>query len=224
MKRLIFFACFLFASGFAFANESRSDLPAEAREVLAETSNEPAAAAVALMGESDQAVSTEEKKPEAAPLESEIPLNLDAKKHAASEGGSLFRILGGFFVLALLGGGAYYLIRRHSKPGQRQNAPQIKVLTQHWLGPKKSLAIVRVSGESILIGVTDHNISMLKSLSLLDDEIPVETPEKFDRVLDTEDKIAASFQAEDGEDFMMSGLSQVKESVSRRLKGMRSFQ
>ncbi|HRO66226.1 MAG TPA: flagellar biosynthetic protein FliO [Pseudobdellovibrionaceae bacterium] len=214
MKRLIFFACFLFASGFAFANESRSDLPAEAREVLAETSNEPAAAAVALMGESDQAVSTEEKKPEAAPLESEIPLNLDAKKHAASEGGSLFRILGGFFVLALLGGGAYYLIRRHSKPGQRQNAPQIKVLTQHW----------RVSGESILIGVTDHNISMLKSLSLLDDEIPVETPEKFDRVLDTEDKIAASFQAEDGEDFMMSGLSQVKESVSRRLKGMRSFQ
>ncbi|MBX3039450.1 MAG: flagellar biosynthetic protein FliO [Bdellovibrionaceae bacterium] len=222
MKRLIFFVCVLFASSFALANESQSGLPAEAREVLAETSSELTASTTGA-----HTVSTEtlpEEKAAATLLESEIPLNLDAKKHAASSDGSLFRVLGGLFVLALMAGGAYYLVRRHSKPGQRQNAPQIKVLTQHWLGPKKSLAIIRVSGESILIGVTDHNISMLKSLSLLDDEIPVETPEKFGQALDNEDKIAASFQTEDGEDFMMSGLSQVKESVSRRLKGMRSFQ
>lgn len=159
-----------------------------------------------------------------ATAESEIPLNLEKKVQGAGEGSHLARILGGLCVLGLMAGGAFYLLRRHSKPGQRINAPQIKVLTQHWLGPKKSLAIVRVAGESILIGVTDQNISMLKSLALIDDEVPVETPDQFDRVLDSENKFAATVKAPEDEDFMISGLAQVKESVSKRLKGMRSFQ
>ena len=47
---------------------------------------------------------------------------------------------------------------------------KIRIMTQHFLGPRKSLAIVRVAGESILIGITDQNINMLKSLSLLDED------------------------------------------------------
>ena len=94
---------------------------------------------------------------------------------------------------------------------------QIKVLSQHYLGPKKSLVIVRVAGESILVGVTDSNISMIKSLALIDDEVPVETPKNFADALNSEkapmmklSKAASSTvgmsQDELEEEFSFSGL------------------
>ncbi|MDZ4662078.1 MAG: flagellar biosynthetic protein FliO [Pseudomonadota bacterium] len=60
---------------------------------------------------------------------------------------------------------------------------QIKVITQHYLAPRKSLAIIRVAGESILIGITDQNITPIKTLSLLEDELPEEVPTNFERTL-----------------------------------------
>ena len=49
------------------------------------------------------------------------------------------------------------------------------------------MAIIRVAGESILIGVTDSHISMIKSLSLIDDEVPSEVPQKFAEVMSSDD-------------------------------------
>lgn len=60
---------------------------------------------------------------------------------------------------------------------------QIKVITQHYLAPRKSLAIIRVAGESILIGITDQNITPIKTLALLEDELPAEVPTNFERTL-----------------------------------------
>lgn len=171
--------------------------------------------------------------------ESEIPLNLEAHKKASSENGSLFRILFTLSMLGLVVTGAYFFLRKYSVPKDRKHQTQIKVLQQHYLGPKKSLAIVRVAGESILIGVTDHNISMIKSLSLLDDEIPEEAPKSFDKVLDKgnwdsksefdsreENEISArpkrrAKELDADEEFTISG---IKDIVSKRLKGMRSLQ
>ncbi|WII73125.1 flagellar biosynthetic protein FliO [Bdellovibrio sp. 22V] len=174
----------------------------------------------------------EKNKPDSR-KESEIPLNLEKDKKASSDGGSLFRILFTISILGLVGTGAYFFLRKYSVPKAMKHQTQIKILQQHYLGPKKSLAIVRVAGESILIGVTDHNISMIKSLSLLDDEVPEEAPKNFGKVLDSkvefdgaEDDAPAKSkrvakEIESDDEFAISG---IKDIVSKRLKGMRSLQ
>lgn len=172
--------------------------------------------------------------------ESEIPLNLEKDKKAASEGSGVFRILFTLSILGLVGTGAYFFLRKYKIPKAMKHQTQIKVLQQHYLGPKKSLAIVRVAGESILIGVTDHNISMIKALSLLDDEVPEESPQNFGKVLgglgsakadfensDADDELApapkkrSAKDLDSDEEFAISG---IKDIVSKRLKGMRSLQ
>lgn len=171
------------------------------------------------------------EKPKADQLtESEIPLNLDANKKSSTEGSGVFRIIFVLSILGLVGGGAYFFLRKYSIPKSMKHQTQIKVLQQHYLGPKKSLAIVRVAGESILIGVTDHNISMIKALSLLDDEVPEEAPQNFGRVLgnmepgeegNTIPQKRAAKNIDADEEFAISG---IKDIVSKRLKGMRSLQ
>lgn len=154
--------------------------------------------------------------------ESEIPLNFEAKKTETATGGTSVRIVLGLIVLGVMAGGAWYLSRKAGRPSQRKNAPQIKILNQHWLGPKKSLAIIRVAGESILIGVTDQNISLIKPLSLMDEEMPEELPSRFAGALSAAN--AAGEAAETGDDdFQMTGLHQIKDVVSQRLKNMRSI-
>nr|BFD64230.1 hypothetical protein BdHM001_29110 [Bdellovibrio sp. HM001]BFD68424.1 hypothetical protein HAGR004_34460 [Bdellovibrio sp. HAGR004] len=168
--------------------------------------------------------------------ESEILLNLESKKTASNEGSGVFRILFTLSLLGIVGTGAYFFLKKYKIPRAMKHQTQIKVLQQHYLGPKKSLAIVRVAGESILIGVTDHNISMIKSLSLLDDEVPEEAPQSFGKVLgqsaqdadfdETAEEVPAPRKrsAKDmdlDEEFAISG---IKDIVSKRLKGMRSLQ
>jgi len=112
----------------------------------------------------------------------------------------------------------------------------IRVLSQIHLGPKRTLAVVRVAGETVLIGVTENNISLLKSLALLDEDIPSALPAQFDQTLkkksqdiarDQElgnlgDKIApADALAENVEDeFSIKGLQSI---IGDRMKNMRSL-
>ncbi|HEY8272506.1 MAG TPA: flagellar biosynthetic protein FliO [Pseudobdellovibrionaceae bacterium] len=153
--------------------------------------------------------------------ESEIPLNLQSPKKASEDGHSIFKIILIFSMMGLVGTGAYIYMRKYAKnnfAAGKNN--QIKVLTQHYLGPKKSLAIIRVAGESILIGVTDNNINMIKSLALLDDEIPEEVHSSS--FSDVFGGVPAHVSEEnDEEEFSIRG---IKEVVSKKLKGMRSFQ
>lgn len=196
--------------------------------VATETAKTEAAAPVAVGAatESKDAV-VENKK------ESEIPLNLNSPKKASEEGSPIFRLILIVSMMGVLGTGAYIYMRKYSKTSFAAGKNnEIKVLTQHYLGPKKSLAIIRVAGESILIGVTDQNINMIKSLALLDDEVPEEIhsgnfADTFANVPATKYtpsvKTApdATVDAEDEEEFSIRG---VKDVVSKKLKGMRSFQ
>jgi len=68
-----------------------------------------------------------------------------------------------------------------------------------------------------LIGITDQNITMLKSLALLDDDIPTDPPEQFSKSLAT----AQTKQGEDPEDEF--SLTKIKDFVSDRLKGMKEL-
>lgn len=162
----------------------------------------------------------------AQPSEDQIPLNITVDKKPVEAGGSSTRILFTGFVIATLLGTAYYFVRKYKTSNKiNKSNMQIKVLSQHYLGPKKSLAIIRVSGESILIGVTDTNISMIKSLSLIDDEVPAEAPQSFAGTLEKENSQsgagARSAMADElDEEFSFSG---VKDSVSKKIKSMRSF-
>ncbi len=157
--------------------------------------------------------------------ETEIPVNLDAAKKASAAESPLLRVFASICIVGILGFGAFYLIRKYRYGNPKTQATQIKVLSQHYLGPKKSLAIIRVAGESILVGITDHNISMIKSLSLLDEDIPEETPKEFHSVFNltrkNENKNQPSEDIENREDFSISG---IKDFVSLKMKNMRSLE
>ncbi|MDG0815419.1 FliO/MopB family protein [Bdellovibrio svalbardensis] len=223
--------------------KARTEKSAHAEEVapVSEAVESVANEAVVANADASEATPIAVEKPKVdTRKESEIPLNLEGNKKASAEGGG-FRILLTLSLLGVVGTGAFIFLRKYSVPKDRKHQTQIKVLQQHYLGPKKSLAIVRVAGESILIGVTDHNISMIKSLSLLDDEVPEEAPKSFGNVLggfgknnsasfDENDEVAdeaprstkrTAKELDGDEEFAISG---IKDIVSKRLKGMRSFQ
>lgn len=170
--------------------------------------------------------------------ESEIPVLANVKAEKKEAGGNFHRILMTLGVLVItLGAVSFGLKRWASKSKSQTQTTKIKVLTQHHLGPKKSLAIIQVAGESLLIGVTDHNISMLKTLALLDEEIPEDVPNRFDRTLDGFDDEEPmqetrgrsrrgendDIMTDSDEDFTMRGLSEIRDVVSKRLKNMRNL-
>ena len=162
--------------------------------------------------------------------ESEIPLKLEktaVSQESTSQTSKLFLTL---FVLVGMGGAGVFLAKKYAFSNKiHKSNMQIKVLSQHHLGAKKSLAIIRVAGESILIGVTDQNISMIKSLSLIDDEVPAELPSQSfaatmaaggdDQVTQSRDMTELASEVED--DFSFAG---IKSNVSQKLKSMRNFQ
>lgn len=150
----------------------------------------------------------------ASPKESEIALNLDKNNKNSSEGSSAAKAILSAVVIAIMAGAAFVLLKKYSyKAKASKNQPQIKILTQHFMGPKKSLAIVRVAGESILVGITDQNISMIKSLSLLDEDLPQDVPKNFGQLV-------ADGTDEDEDNDLAKG---IKDSVVRRLQEMRNL-
>lgn len=149
----------------------------------------------------------------AAPAsEDSIPVNISQPKIASAAESTTNRLVILVGILVTLSGVAYFITKKFGRPGTSQQT-QIKVLTQHYLGPKKSLAIVRVAGESILIGITDQSINMIKSLSLLDDEVPEVTPMNFEKTLQASEKV----QSSGPEEFSMR---HIKDVVSLKLKGI----
>lgn len=149
--------------------------------------------------------------------EDQIPVLREKKSEAQSEESSIARILLTAGLLAALGIGSFFYLRRHARPTS-SSTMQIKMLTQHHLGPRKSLAIIRVAGESILIGVTDHNISMIKSLSLLDEDLPEVNESNFSESLK---KVGAAQAQKVDDEFSMQG---IRDMVSKKLKNMKNLE
>lgn len=160
--------------------------------------------------------------------ENEIPVLATKSKAAKSTTGSVSRILATLGILCVVLIGTTIALKRfaRSRQGKTQHTA-IKILTQHHIGPKKTLAIVQVAGESILIGVTDHSITMLKSLALLDEEVPGQTPSNFDSMMDIEDEPVRNSprrsSEREPEDFTLRGLDGIRDSVSKRLRGMKEL-
>ena len=241
-----------FAAGTGTAPKSAatSALPKEALDMAKEIGveiPEDTASAAGSAALAPASASGEAAAKKADLKESEIPVTMHAQKASNTSDSFLGRTLGVLAVIGILICGGWLMVRRtRGKNTGKKNAPQIKVLAQHYLGPRKSLAIVRVAGESILIGVTDSNVNMIKSLALLDEDIPNEYPGEFAPVLQQSQRrserqstqerkssganagqgqgIAAWFQKdeqEEADDFAIKG---IRDFVSSRLKNMRSIE
>lgn len=216
--------------------------PADTKALFDSKEVNLAATATAPAGTAANAAATE-----AAPIvettdkvvlkESEVPLHADAVKEKATTTSSLPRLVISLAVVfSLMGAGIFALKKWSKKRTTNNSAMKIRVLTQHHLGPKKSIAIIQVAGESILVGITDHNISMLKTLALIDDEIPQGEPNKFDDALynfeEEQGEIGQHFsqktnrrdESHEPDDFALRGISEIRDVVSRKLKGMRQME
>lgn len=153
--------------------------------------------------------------------EDQIPLVITADKKTAEVNSPMTKALGSGAVVIVLLAASYYYVRKYKTSNTiNKSSMQIKVLTQHYLGPKKSLAIIHVAGESMLIGITDTNISMIKSLSLIDDEVPADIPKTFSETMLKTGVGTQKMVDELEEEFSFAG---VTDSVSKKIKSMRSF-
>ncbi len=151
--------------------------------------------------------------------EAAIPVVIDGKAAASSDNTSLGqKVLFSFSILGVLVLTTWMFGRKYLKKGliNVQNH-QIRILSQTSLGPKKSLAVIRVAGESVLIGITDTQISMIKSLSLLDEDLPEQTPFRFDNALQAADAGRKSTPIENDSITFAS----LKTQVSSKLQSMK---
>lgn len=152
----------------------------------------------------------------ASKSEAEIPVVLEKSAQSSAVGSSATRVAAALALLAAMFGTFVWYVRRQSKATNLSQQTQIKVLTQHHLGPKKQLAIIRVAGETILIGVTDQNINHIRTLSLVDEEIPEQVPNSFQGALQ-----GAEMAENSEDDFAISG---IRDFVSKKLKNMRTLE
>lgn len=162
---------------------------------------------------------TEEQAIDANAPEDKIPLKVKKKSSSPNEIMSFQKLAGGFFVVALLLTSALLVVRKlKSKNADKAfNHESIKVISQKYLGPKRNLVLIRVTGEYLLLGVTDNNISLIKNLNVVDDEIPELTNKNFDEVLNKKEKTAISYGRSENEDsFSMSSLDDVKKIFKKK--------
>ena len=156
--------------------DGRSDdaIVAAAEQLLAE-SDAPAAAAAAVV----------EAKKELK--ESEIPVLLEPKKAAKSGSSMIWRLVASLAIIAAVAG---IMIFASKKWGRRADkggkTARIEILHQHHLGPRRSIALIRVAGETMLLGVTDQNVNMLKAITLIDEELEGAMTKDFNGFLEDE--------------------------------------
>ena len=144
------------------------------------------------------------------------------KKKKSAEMSPMNKMVIAIFAFLLMAGVVFASLKKMGvKKGHTSIAKNIKILTQKSIGPKKNLMLIRVAGETILLGVTDQNINHIKTLSLMEDEIPSFTEPKFSSQL--KDKIEQTKaepsliekQPEEVDGFSISSLNDVKKAASR---------
>lgn len=232
MRHLLMVFFVLLTTVSAYAEQSDDQLEREAQAVLSQElkadsvtvgSRQPAdeqstvngSPSVGSQAADDRQPSTESVTVDAKTKESEIPVLTKSKVSSAKSESPFTRIMISLAIVGVIGIGLMIAAKKFGwKKNQESAKTQIKILTQHHLGPKKSLAIIRVAGESILIGVTDHNINLIKPLALLDEEIAeIEGQQNFDAAMD-------EFEGESEDDFAFGN---VQDRVSLRMKQMRKM-
>jgi flagellar protein FliO/FliZ len=186
---------------------------AAAAEVKASDSQ---AAASAAADDDENEITLDDSKSEEL-----IPLKIKDKSVKSATGPAVGRMLAGLAAIALLLGSVVLIGKKVNRKrlGSQFNHESIVVVSQKFLGPKRNLTLVRVSGEYLLLGVTDNNISLIKTLAIVDDEIPALTPNDFGSAV--KDMTAKAEGLEDmiegvEDSFAVSSLTDVKKMFRKR--------
>ncbi len=158
-----------------------------------------------------------------------LPLFKEKQRKTGSEDSGYLRMIMGMIFVLVLSAGLLFFTKWWAKNKKSENTNiKIQMLTQFHIGPKKSLAIVRVAGESILLGVTDQNISMIKTLSFIDDEIVENAPKSFRAELNYADRRETKGEVSapkmtSGVSFQEDALSDLKKQISNKLGKLKEF-
>src|SRR6185503_18602385 len=90
-------------------------------------------------------------------------------------------------IISAVGGGLIFSARRYGRQKNKGGEKaRIEMLHQYQLGPRKSIALIRVAGEAMLVGITDHSINMIKAVTLIDDEMEAAFGKGFNNFLEDE--------------------------------------
>lgn len=128
--------------------------------------------------------------------EEQIPAFREAQVKVEKPQSMWGRLVLSFLVVAAVAVGLILATRRWAKKRNTiGGVNKVKINHQLHLGPKKSIALIEVAGEHLLIGVTDHNINLLKTLSIINDEIPENVPQNFADALDEDFQFGKNYDA-----------------------------
>jgi flagellar protein FliO/FliZ len=174
-----------FAESAAKSEANDDEIVAAAEKLVSEAKSEAAttapAVAAAAANETAPTAAAEGKK------ESEIPVFTKSEKVAKSESSLVWRLIGSLAFIAVVGGALIFAGRRwKSEKNKGGEKARVEMLHQFHLGPKRSVALIRVAGEALLIGCTDHSVNFLKSITLIDDELEHVMNKDFNGFLDDE--------------------------------------
>lgn len=140
--------------------------------------------------EKESEASAEENKPTISKRiekESEIPAFRGKVKEKESSSSPWTRLILGAGVVLTLALGLLVGAKRFAKKRLAPNSKiKLDIVSQKAISPKQNLLVVRVAGEHILIGATDHSINMIKGVSLIDDETEDQLPQDFNNFLEDE--------------------------------------
>ena len=67
-------------------------------------------------------------------------------------------------ILGAIVGGAWLFKRYGGDRFSQTSSPDIQVIGRKYLNPKQSLAIVKIRGKELLLGITDHSIHLIDRL------------------------------------------------------------
>lgn len=119
--------------------------------------------------------------------ESEIPVILSGKKTADEKGSSIWKLMASLAVIAVTAAVGIFVSKRYAhKKNVGGKTARIELMHQLHLGPKKSIGLIRLAGETMLVGITDQNINMLKAVTLIDDELEHVVNKDFNGFLEDE--------------------------------------
>ncbi|MEM7645495.1 MAG: flagellar biosynthetic protein FliO [Pseudomonadota bacterium] len=174
-----------------------------------------------MSADSEEIALNDQEVPDTSSETSEEDILLSPKPKAKKSQSSLSpvnKMLISIFGLLVLAVAFFTAVQKMGKKSGHQTiAKNIKILTQKPIGPKKNLVLIRVAGETILLGVTDHNINHIKTLSLMEDELPQFVDPKFSESLQTKiEQTKITDEPEEVDGFAVSRLDDVKNAVTKR--------
>ena len=196
MKFTIVILSAVFCLNARAAEEKSSDeaLVAAAEQLIAEGQAEDK--------NQSEATPVVEAKKEAEPKESEIPVVMSSAKPEGAKDNGIWRLVASLGVVAVTAAIALFAAKRwgrkKDKGGQKA---RIELMHQLHMGPRKSIGLIRVAGETILVGITDQNINMLKAVTLIDEELEHIAHKDFNGFLEDEFSIEDVRTALTGKDF-----------------------